>query len=130
MKKLSFIFILLAFVLCSCETVYYAAPNNNRYRNYHSGGPSLIPPLRKDILEPRRGGVSKSPNAAMANAVAISGFAAMGARMAEEFLTPDPGLVLVIPEGTTTPIVIREQEPVVKDPVPISPLPMELMKSH
>lgn len=94
----------------------------------HGGGPGKIA-LRKDWNEPRIGGVSKSPNHAMANAVAISGFTAIGARLVQEIFTPPQDLILVVPEGTTTPIIIKEQEPVVTHPVPISPLPIEVIKS-
>lgn len=123
MKKI----LLIGFVLVTATSVF-ALPPPKVSAPKHGGGPGRIA-LRKDWNEPRIGGVSKSPNRAMANAVAISGFAAIGARMVQEVLTPPQDLILVVPEGTTTPIIIKEQEPVVTHPVPISPLPIEVMKS-
>lgn len=133
MKKI--LFIISAFVMlmtASCTSTYIANhqdyKNKYRYANYNSGFPGKIV-FRKDVLNTRDYGVSKSPNRVMANAVAISGFAAMGARMQQEMTTPPQDLILVVPEGTTTPIIIKEQEPVVKHPVPISPLPIEVLRS-
>ena len=96
---------------------------------------------------------SSSPSSGMATAVAISGMVAAGLRMVEEatqtptvpviVTTPSsdcevvlpPELrkastppVIVIPEDTgVTEVHVVPMEPVVKHPVPISVLPMELM---
>ena len=123
MKKILFIAIALM-----TATTMFALPPPNVSAPKRSTGPRIV--FRQDALSVPRDGVSKSPNRQMANAVAISGFAAMGARLIEEFVNPPQPTVIVVPEGTPTPIVIKEMEPVVKHPVPISPLPMEIMISH
>lgn len=111
-------------------TTMFALPPPKVKPSKTGGGPRIV--FRSDITSPpnSKSGVSKSPNTAMANAVFISGIAAMGARMVEEVVNPPQPIVIVVPEGTPTPIVIKEQEPVVKHPVPISPLPIEVMQSH
>ena len=123
MKKILFIAIALM-----TATTMFALPPPNVSAPKRSTGPRIV--FRQDALSVPRDGVSKSPNSAMANAVAISGFAAMGARVIQEIVNPPQPTVIVVPEGTPTPIVIKEMEPVVKHPVPISPLPMEIMISH
>ena len=111
--------------------------------------------LRPDILEPSHDrGYSPSPSSGMANAVAISGLAAAALRMVEEATKPQtvpvivttpssdtevvlppelkkPGAppVIVVPADTgVTSVHVVEMEPVVKHPVPITILPMELIK--
>ena len=125
MKKI--LFIAIAFITA---TTMFALPPPNVKAPKRSTGPRIV--FRKDITspQPNKGGVSRTPNSAMANAVFISGIAAMGARMVEEIANPPQPTVIVVPEGTPTPIVIKEQEPIVKHPVPISPLSIEVMKSR
>ena len=111
--------------------------------------------LRPDILEPSHDrGYSPSPSSGMATAVAISGLAAAGLRMLEEATKPQtvpvivtmpssntevvlppelnkPGAppVIVVPADTgITSVHVVEMEPVVKHPVPITVIPMELIK--
>ena len=111
--------------------------------------------LQPDILEPSHDrGYSPSPSSGMANAVAISGLAAAALRMVEEATKPQtvpvivttpssdtevvlppelkkPGAppVIVVPADTgVTSVHVVEMEPVVKHPVPITILPMELIK--
>lgn len=123
MKKI--LFTILAIMIA---TTMFALPPPTVKPPKRSTGPRIV--FRKDAFAPQTEGVSKSPNRAMANAVAISGFAAMGARFIEELTKPSQDMIIVVPEGTTTPIVIKEMEPVVTHPVPISPLPIEIMRSH
>lgn len=123
MKKL----FIIVFTLMTATTMFALPPPNISVPK-RSTGPRIV--FRQDALSVPRDGVSKSPNRQMANAVAISGFAAMGARLIQEIVTPPQPTVIVVPEGTPTPIVIKEMEPVVKHPVPISPLPIEVMISH
>ena len=122
MKKM--ILITLALVT---KTSVFALPPPKVSAPKQSTGPRIV--FRKDWNEPRIGGVSKSPNRQMANAVAISGAIATGLRIIQEATTPPQDIVIVVPEGTETPIVIKEQEPVVKHPVPITIMPIEVMKS-
>lgn len=125
MKK----FILITIALVTATSVF-ALPPPKVSAPKHGGGPKLV--FRSDITSPPpyKSSVSRSPNRAMANAVAISGFIAIGARFLEEATTPPKDYVIVVPEGVEGPIVIKEQEPVVKHPVPISPIPIEVMRSH
>ena len=115
--------------------------------------PKLV--FRSDILEPSHDrGYSPSPSSGMAAAVAVSGLAAASLRMLEEATrkpeipvivttpssdtqvvlppelnSPDAPPVIVIPEDIgVTSVHVVEMEPVVKHPVPISVLPMELIK--
>ena len=110
--------------------------------------------FRSDILKPSRNrGYSPSPSSGMAAAVAISGLAAATLRLVEEatrkpeipviVTTPSsdcevvlpPELkkngappVIVVPADTgVTSVHVVEMEPVVKHPVPITVLPMELI---
>ena len=120
-------------------------PKNNR--------PKLV--FRSDLFEPSRDrGYSPSPSSGMAAAVAITGMAAAALRMVEEATKPQtvpvivttpssdtevvlppelnkPGAppVIVVPADTgVTSVHVVEMEPVVKHPVPITILPMELIK--
>ena len=120
-------------------------PKNNR--------PKLV--FRSDLFEPSHDrAYSPSPSSEMAAAVAISGMAAATLRMLEEatrkpeipvivttpssnskvILPPelnnlDAPPVIVVPADTgVTSVHVVEMEPVVKHPVPISVLPMELIK--
>ena len=120
-------------------------PKNNR--------PKLV--CRSDLFEPSHDrAYSPSPSSGIATAVAISGMAATTLRMAEEttrkpevpvivttpsssnkvILPPelnnlDAPPVIVVPADTgVTSVHVVEMEPVVKHPVPISVLPMELIK--
>lgn len=120
-------------------------PKNNR--------PKLV--FRSDLFEPSHDrAYSPSPSSGMAAAVAISGMAAATLRMVEEATRkpeipvivttpssntkvvlppelnkPDEPPVIVIPADTgVTSVHVVEMEPVVKHPVPISVLPMELIK--
>ena len=115
--------------------------------------PKLV--FRSDILEPSHDrGYSPSPSSGMAAAVAVSGLAAASLRMLEEATrkpeipvivttpssdtqvvlppelnSPDAPPVIVIPEDIgITSVHVVEMEPVVKHPVPITILPMELIK--
>jgi hypothetical protein len=118
--------ILIAITLITATTMF-ALPPPKVSAPKKNTGPRII--LRNDFFEPSIGGVSSSPNRQMANAVAISGAIATGLRMLQEATTPSQDMVIVIPEGTETPILIKEMEPVVTHPVPITILPMEIMKS-
>ena len=120
-------------------------PKNNR--------PKLV--FRSDLFEPSHDrAYSPSPSSGLAAAVAISGFAATALRMFEEatkkptvpvivttpssncevilspeLKEPDAPPVIVIPADTgVTSVHVIEMEPVVKHPVPITVLPMELIK--
>ena len=110
------------------------------------------PVIRLRPLETSHG-YSPSPTSGMATAVAITGMVAAGLRMLEEATTPPtvpvivttpssdcevvlpPELqkasappVIVIPEDAgITEVHVVPMEPVVKHPVPISVLPMEIM---
>jgi len=115
--------------------------------------PKLV--FRSDIFEPSHDrAYSPSPSSGMAAAVAISGMAAATLRMVEEMTkkpevpvivttpssntkvvlppelnTPDAPPVIVVPADTgVTSVHVVEMEPVVKHPVPITILPMELIK--
>lgn len=123
MKK----FTLITLALMTATSVF-ALPPPKVSAPKHGGGPGKIV-LRSDFFEPRLGGVSSSPNRQMANAVAISGFIATGLRMIQEATTPPQDMVIVVPEGTETPIIIKEMKPVVTHPVPITVMPIEVMKS-
>ena len=119
-------------------------PKNNR--------PKLV--FRSDLFEPSHDhAYSPSPTSGMSAAVAISGMAAATLRMVEEatrepeipviVTTPssntkvvlppelnnlDAPPVIVVPADTgVTSVHVVEMEPVVKHPVPISVLPMELI---
>lgn len=124
MKKILFVTLTLM-----TATTMFALPPPKVSAPKHGGGPGKIV-FRKDWNEPHIGGVSKSPNAAMANAVAISGFVATGLRILQEATTPPQDMVIIVPEGTSTPIIVKEMEPVVKHPVPITVMPIEVMVSH
>ena len=126
MKK--FLSIALAFV--TATTTFALPPPKIKPPPSYNSGPKLIPPLRKDWNEPSRGGVSKSPNRQMANAVAISGVIATGLRLFEEATKPSQDVIIVFPDGIEGDVIIKEQEPVVKHPVPITVLPIEVIKSH
>ena len=115
--------------------------------------PKLV--FRSDIFEPSHDrAYSPSPSSGMAAAVAISGIAAATLRMVEETTrkpevpvivttpssntkvvlppelnNPDAPPVIVVPADTgVTSVHVVEMEPVVKHPVPITILPMELIK--
>lgn len=117
----------IALIVVTATTVF-ALPPPKVSAPKQSTGPRIV--FRKDWNEPHIGGVSKSPNRQMANAVAISGAIATGLRMIQEATTPPQDIVIVVPEGTETPILIKEMEPVVTHPVPISVMPAEVMISH
>jgi hypothetical protein len=120
-------------------------PKNNR--------PKLV--FRSDLFEPSHDrAFSPSPSSGMAAAVAITGAAAAALRTVQELTkkqevpvivttpssntkvilppelnTPDAPPVIVVPADTgVTSVHVVEMEPVVKHPVPITILPMELIK--
>jgi len=112
------------------------------------------PVIRLRPLEPSHG-YSSSPNSGMAAAVAITGTVAAGLRMLEEatktptvpviVTTPSSNCEVVLPpelqKASSPPVIVIPEdigitevhvvpmEPVVKHPVPITILPMEIMST-
>jgi hypothetical protein len=147
MKKL---FILLISLVSAIPAFALPPPRINPPKNNR---PKLV--FRSDLLDSSRDrGYSLSPSSGMAAAVAISGMAAATLRMLEEATKkpevpvivttpssdtkvvlppelnkPDAPPVIVVPADTgITSVHVVEMEPVVKHPVPITILPMELIK--
>lgn len=125
-----------------------------RIKPQKNNRPKLV--FRSDIFDSSHDrAYSPSPSSGMAAAVAITGMVAAGLRMMEETTrkpevpvivttpssgsrvvlppelnTPDAPPVIVVPADTgVTSVHVVEMEPVVKHPVPISILPMELIKA-
>ena len=94
MKKI----LVIVLALVTATTVFALPPPKVSAPKKSSGFPGKIV-FRSDFLEPSRGGVSKSPNSQMANAVAISGLIATGLRMLQEVTTPPQDTVIVFPDG-------------------------------
>lgn len=117
MKK--FLIAVLAFVTA---TSVFALPPPKTPRREYGGGPKIV--FRNDITHPRERTYKPTyPSKDVANAVAITGIVAttldaLGRLM--EYSNPPQPTIIVLPEGTEGPIIVREQEPVVKHPVPIS----------
>ena len=145
--------ILLLAVLASATPAFALPPP--RVKPQKHGMPFKLV-FRSDFLEPSQDrGYSPSPSSGMAAAVAITGLAAAGLRMLEEATKPptvpvivttpssntkvvlppelnkpDAPPVIVIPADTgVTSVHVVEMEPVVKHPVPITVIPMEIMSS-
>lgn len=122
--------IILTVIALIIATTTFALPPPKVSPPKHGGGPGKIV-FRKDIFQPsNKSSISKSPNSQMANAVAISGFIATGLRMLQQVTNPPQPTIIVFPEGVEGPVIIKEQEPVVTHPVPITVMPIEIMKSH
>jgi len=143
----------LALALLAAAIPAFALPPPHIKPQTHGMPFKLV--FRSDFLEPSHDrGYSPSPSSGMATAVAISGLAAAGLRMLEEATKPstvpvivttpssntkvvlppelnkpDAPPVIVVPADTgVTSVHVVEMEPVVKHPVSITILPMELIK--
>lgn len=121
----------LAVLICSIPVFALPPPKVSRPKT--GGGPSLIPPLRKDFLEPSKSyKVSPAPSRGLANAVFISGAISTGLQVLNEMGkgTENPS-VNVAPPGTSrnqifiSPTYIKE-EPSVRTFV----LPAQVIDPH
>lgn len=95
-------------------------PPKNMYRQEK-------PIIRSDIPSLNHGPHYTSPNSGIATAVTISGSVALILRGIQELSTPPPPVIVLPPELSTDTIVVKEMEPVVKHPVPITLVPMEII---
>ena len=123
-------FVALA-VLASAIPVF-ALPPPKVSRPKQGGGPKLIPVLRDDFLEPSKNyKVSPSPSRGMANAVFISGAAATGLKLLNEFIKGEEPEVKVGPPGVSRNQIFVTPTDVKKDPeVPISVMPVQIIDPH
>jgi hypothetical protein len=143
----------LALAVLAASIPAFALPPPRITPRHKNNRPRLV--FRSDLFEPSHDrAYSPSPSSGMAAAVAISGIAAAALRMVEEATKPptvpvivttpssdtevvlppelnkpDAPPVIVVPADTgVTSVHVVEMEPVVKHPVPITVLPMELIK--